>query len=187
MLQNLIDIYNLKIEDKVERMIVELAILENKKPKEIKALSTERIEQLIEKHKYLYENPTPISQFIIEGKVYKLPLTLFGLPYGMWEDMEVINSNNQFGEIFWEKLPYILYILTYGNDYVKDNASDNIVEGSEIFKKISVKDALGVSAFFLTLKSQSNPSSHLSMRLIMRKLQKMSSLLSFLKRIRIIK
>ena len=152
MLSKLVEIQNLKIEDSFDKLVTELAILENKSVKEIKNYSVEMINKLVQKHSYLYEQPKPISEFVIDGVKYQLPITLYGLPYGVWEDIEFINSNDSFGRTFFEKLPYILYILTYGRDYVKNNASDNIMEGSKVFEKMTVKDALGVSTFFLTLK-----------------------------------
>ena len=151
-IDKLIEISQLDIEDKKERLIIELAILEGKDFNKIKELSTEGIERLISKHKYLYEQPVPKNTFMIDGHLYSLPITLYGLPYGVWEDIETVNNNDSFGKNFWEKFPYLLYILTYGKNYVSDDASSKIMEDSKKFELISVQDALSVSSFFLLLK-----------------------------------
>lgn len=151
-IQKLIDISQLDIEDKKERLIIELAILENKDFNKIKEMSLESLERLITKHKYLYSNPIPKNTFSLNGVNYALPITLYGLPYGVWEDIETVNNNDSFGTTFWEKFPFILYILTYGKDYVKDDASNNIMTESDKFNDISIEDALALSSFFLLLK-----------------------------------
>jgi hypothetical protein len=151
-IQKLIDISQLDIEDKKERLIIELAILENKDFNKIKEMSLEAIERLITKHQYLYSNPIPKNTFSLNGVNYALPITLYGLPYGVWEDIETVNNNDSFGTTFWEKFPFILYILTYGKDYVQDDASNNIMTESDKFNDISIEDALAVSSFFLLLK-----------------------------------
>ena len=153
-IQKLIEISQLDIEDKNERLLVELAILENKNFKVIKEMSMEALQRLINKYHYMYttETVTPKNTFIIEGQTYSLPITLYGLPYGIWEDIEAVNNNKTFGETFWEKFPYLLYILTYGKNYVQDDASNNIMTESDKFKDISLEDALAVSSFFLLWK-----------------------------------
>lgn len=151
-IDKLIEISQLDIEDTKERLIIELSILEEKDFNKIKELPIESIERLIKKHEYLYKQPMPKNTFTIEGKLYSLPITLYGLPYGIWEDIETINNNDSFGRTFWEKFPYLLYILTYGKNYVSEDASSKIMEESKKFELISVEDALAVSSFFLLLK-----------------------------------
>lgn len=156
MLKKLIEITNLQIEDNKERVFIELAILENKPVKEIKNLTIEQFDRLLNKYEFLYNNCKEVKdEFVIDGVTYKLPTTLFNAPYGIWEDIEAINSNSVFGDTFWEKLPYTLYVLTYGNNYVIDGASANIMEESKKFYNISIEDAIKVSNFFLLLKNPS--------------------------------
>jgi hypothetical protein len=160
-IQKLVQISSIDVEDKAERLIIELAILENISYKEIKGYSYEKIDRLIKKYDYLYiTTPEANESFTIEGVEYKLPITLYNTPYAVWEDMEVINKTNQLYdpitktnisiETFWEKFPYLLYILTHKN--YADNGADNLIEGSKVFYNISIKDALAVKDFFLLLK-----------------------------------
>lgn len=161
MLYKLIEIQNIRENDPTQKLFIELSILEEKSVNDIKSLPIETIDRLINKYSYLYSNKPidAIHSFKIDGQEYKLPLSLLNLPYGIWEDLEFINNNIRIGnediEEYWEKFPFILYILTYGKNYVKENASDNIIEGSKVFKNISIKDALAVSNFFLLLKGKS--------------------------------
>ena len=74
-IQKLIDISQLDIEDKKERLIIELAILENKDFNKIKEMSLESLERLITKHKYLYSNPIPKNTFSLNGVNYALPIS----------------------------------------------------------------------------------------------------------------
>lgn len=155
-LKELIKISNLPntIENK---SLVELAILENVNLDELKQFSLPRIESLYEKYSFLYDsNPLPpIREFSLNGVEYNLPLTLTELPYGIWIDLETILSNNQYGDTTLEKLPYILYILVFRNNYLIDNLSSNIEEGSKQFLDVDIKSAIQLHTFFLLLEKGS--------------------------------
>ena len=147
-LKELIIISNLGIEDQMESRLTELAILEGITNTAIKALTLDRVYELIDKHCYLYGTPPlPISAFKLGDKAYFLPTDLGKLEYGQWEDIQVVLKNKQFGKTDWEKFRYLLYIMT-SKDYVKNKLSENIEEGSKIFLDVTAKEVLGLISFF---------------------------------------
>jgi len=147
-LRDLIKIAQLSIEDKTEAKIAELAILSNKTIEEFKKLSLDKIEALIKHFDYLYgDTPPAIGIFVLNEKTYTLPIDLGKLEYGQWEDIQVVLKNNQFGKTDWEKLRYLLYIMT-SKDYVENKLSENIEEGSRVFLDIPAKEVLGLISFF---------------------------------------
>lgn len=152
-LEKLITISKIKADDNQTRLLKELAVLEGISFKEIKEMSIERIDFIIQKYDYLY-NPDykveNINSFVLDGNKYSLPVSLFGKSYGLFESLEAITSNDSIGNN-WEKLPYYLFLLTYKGDLFKDGEGiDLMEEESKKFLNISIKEALGLSSFFLT-------------------------------------
>ena len=117
-LKKLIQISNLDISDSKQKLFTELAILEDSKVSEIKKLSPEAIDLLISKYYYLYsgEEIQPDYKFKLNNVEYKLPVTLKGKPYALFEDIELILASDNFGTTNWEKLRYLLYIVLYKGD-----------------------------------------------------------------------
>ena len=147
-LKHLIQISKLEIEDETSKRLTELAILEDESITYIKGLTLDKVYQLFDKYDYLYGSPPPpIALFELNNVTYLLPIDLGKLEYGQWEDIQVVLKNKQFGSTDWEKLRYLLYIMT-SKDYVKNKLSENIEEGSKLFLNISAKEVLGLISFF---------------------------------------
>ena len=150
-LQHLITINQLNIEDPFELKVTELAILENTTTKGIKSKPVSEIEKLIEKHRFLYEpnSVQPKGSFFIGDDFYSLPVDLGHLQYAQWEDLQQILKNDRYGENDWEKLPYLLAILTANNkSYSENDISSQLDELSKKFKNLSAFDAIGALRFF---------------------------------------
>lgn len=138
---------SLEGDEKVD-IIKILSILTDKSEDDIRLLPIEFINKLMDKTKYLSETPNPpISNYLTikNEKYYINPLEK--LTFGEWVDVNTAMQNNN------DDIVTILAILCrktnekYDDDYINNKFKDRL----EMFRNITVIEAMSVVGFFLKL------------------------------------